>query len=245
MASVPPPAIVNAGVAMPGLLELGEIMVTSAQRRLETSSQNVSNLTTAGYRKGVTFDETMTQSSNAHSVATDFSSGALRLTGQPLDLAITGAGFFQVRGENGVYYTRAGEFSRDAEGRIVDAQGLALQSADGQDLAISHSDVQIAEDGVVIEAGVPIARIGLFEAIDASSLMRVNGAYFQAPTSAMQESQTPILRQGMVEGSNVDLPAEMLSMMATLRRAEAGARVVQAYDTLMGQTISTLGRTQA
>ena len=60
----------------------------------------------------------------------------------------------------------------------------------------------------------------------------------------MTENTAPIVRQGMIEGSNVDLPVEMLSTMAALRQAEIGARVVQTYDSLIGQTISTLGRTQ-
>jgi flagellar basal-body rod protein FlgF len=228
-----------------GLLELAEIMVTGAQRRLETTSHNVANLTTPGYRKGIAFAEIVASGANELALSTDFANGALRLTGQPLDLAITSGGFFRVRGDAGVYYTRGGQFSRDAEGRVTDGQGLVLQTADGRDLILSGARIEITEDGVVLENGAPIARIGLFESLPDQTLERVSGAYFAAPEDAMQEVASPLLRQGMIEGSNVDLPAEMIAMMSALRQAEIGARVVQTYDTLIGQTISTLGRMRA
>lgn len=228
-----------------GLLELGEIMVVGAQRRLETVSHNVANLATPGFRKGVAFEEVIANSANTLAFSTDFTSGALRLTGQPLDLAIASGGFFRVRGADGVYYTRAGQFSRDAEGRVVDGQGLVLQTADGQDLIVSSARIEIAEDGAVLENGVPIARVGLFECAPDVQLERVGGAYFAAPAEIMQEVASPLVRQGMVEGSNVDLPGEMIAMMTALRQAEVGARVVQTYDSLIGQTISSLGRVQA
>lgn len=228
-----------------GLLELGEIMVAGAQRRLESVSQNVANITTPGYRKGVAFSDVIANGANSLAFSTDHTTGALRVTGQPFDLAITGAGFFRVRGEDGVYYTRSGQFTRDADGRVVDAQGMVLQTADGQDLVLTNTRMEVAQDGAVLEDGVPIARVGLFECAPDTALQRISGAYFAAPAEAMQDVATPLLRQGMVEGSNVDLPAEMISMMSALRQAEVGARVVQAYDSLIGQTISTLGRVQA
>lgn len=228
-----------------GLIELGEIMVAGAQRRLETVSQNVSNLTTPGYRKGVMFDRVLAGAAGALALSTDFAAGPLRLTGQPFDLAITGEGFFRVRGENGFYYTRGGQFSRDGEGHVVDGQGLALQTVDGRDLVINDSGVEIAEDGTVIEDGAPVARIGAFAPTLDGRLERIGGAYFAVAGDLVEEASSPILRQGMLEGSNVELSTEMLTMMNALRQAEAGARVVQLYDGLIGQTISTLGRAPA
>jgi flagellar basal-body rod protein FlgF len=228
-----------------GLLELGEIMVAGAQRRLDTVSQNVANITTPGYRKGVAFAEVAANGANSLAFSTNHESGALRVTGQPLDLAISGAGFFRVRGDNGVYYTRSGQFSRDSEGRLVDGQGMVLQTADGHDLVLTNRRIAIAEDGAVLEDGVPVARVGLFECLPDMALERVSGAYFAAPADAMQEVASPLVRQGMIEGSNVDLPGEMIAMMTALRQAEVGARVVQTYDALIGQAISTLGRAPA
>jgi flagellar basal-body rod protein FlgF len=230
-----------------GLLELGEVMVTAAQRRLETVAQNVTNLTTSGFRTGVSFQDSIVSEAQAGtlSVSTDFSQGSMRATGEMFDLALASGGFFRVRGESGVYYTRAGQFSRDGEGYLIDAQGMRLQSADGADIVVGASPIEVTSDGVVVEDGVPIARIGVYEALPDVELARFAGAYFSAPEGAMADVSAPVVRQGMVEGSNVDLPSEMLAMMSALRQAEIGARVVQAYDGLVGQAITTLGRVQS
>jgi flagellar basal-body rod protein FlgF len=230
-----------------GLLELGEIMVTAAQRRLETVSQNVTNLTTPGFRTGVSFQDSLPSETQAGALtlSTDFTQGSMRATGGMFDLALASSGFFRVKGESGVFYTRAGQFSRDSEGYLVDAQGMRLQTADGSDLVVGANPIEVASDGVVIEDGVPIGRIGVFETIPDAELARFTGAYFSAPEDAMADVNAPVVRQGMVEGSNVDLPSEMLDMMSALRQAEIGARVVQAYDGLIGQAITTLGRVQS
>lgn len=228
-----------------GLLELGELMVVGAQRRLTTTSHNVANLTTPGYRTGIAFEQALASGATNFAITTDFTGGALRATGQPLDLAIASNGFFCVRGDEGVYYTRGGRFTRDADGRVVDGRGLALQTADGQDLVLAGARVEITDDGTVLENDVPIARVGVFEDAADVGPERLGGAYFAAPDGAMRDVASPSVRQGMIEGSNVDLSTEMVSVMAAMRQAEIGARVVQAYDSLIGQTISTLGRVQA
>jgi flagellar basal-body rod protein FlgG len=177
--------------------------------------------------------------------STDFAAGPLRLTGNPFDLAISGQGYFRVQGEDGAYYTRAGQFTRDDRGRLIDAQGLALQTVDAHDLVLGSGRIEVTDDGTVLEDGAPIARIGLFQLREGSDLERVGGAYFAASAEAMEDAAAPAIRQGMIEGSNVELASEMLVMMGALREAEAGARVVQAYDALIGQSITTLGRTSA
>jgi flagellar basal-body rod protein FlgF len=228
-----------------GLLELGEIMVAGAQRRLETTSHNVANLSTPGFKRRVSFQQTTDNIATSLQFSTDFAPSAIRMTGQQFDIAIASNGFFRLRGENGVYYTRSGQFARDGEGRIVDGQGLVLQTADGLDLVVSGAEVEILEDGVVIDNGAPVARLGVFEIAPDAQLERISGAYFSAGDESMQSVAQPLLRQGMLEGSNVELSAEMMTMMSAMRQAEVGARVVQTYDSLIGQTISTLGRVRA
>lgn len=225
-----------------GLLELGEIMVAGAQRRLETTSHNVANLSTPGFKRRVSFQQTSDNIAAALQFSTDFAPSAMRATGQQFDFAIASSGFFRLRGENGVYYTRSGQFTRGSDGRIVDGQGLVLQSADGADVIVSGATVEILEDGVVIDNGVPVARLGVFELAPNARLEQISGAYFSAAEENLQSVASPLLRQGMLEGSNVELSAEMMTMMSAMRQAEVGARVIQTYDSLIGQTISTLGR---
>jgi flagellar basal-body rod protein FlgG len=95
----------------------------------------------------------------------------------------------------------------------------------------------------VLEDGLPIARLGVFEAVEGATIEALGGALFRASDGAMREVETPLVRQGMLESANVDLSREMIDMMAAMRQAEIGARIVQAYDGLVGQSITTFGRT--
>ena len=231
---------------MTGLLEFGEIILGASQSRLDVVSRNVSNTSTPGYRTNVSYQATMTGASNARSSApsvyTDFSQGGLRLTGRPLDLAVSGPGFFMVRSEDRVFYTRDGQFERASDGRVTNEQGYSLQTAEGQDLVLTDAASEILSDGTLLENRLPVARIGLFEPGDSAHLDAVSGTLFAAPENEMRASTSTLVRQGMLETANVDMAGEMVEMMAALRLAEAGARVVQTYDSLIGQAISTFGR---
>lgn len=223
-----------------GLLELGEVLLASSQRRLDAVSRNVSNATTPGYKSELNFEDALGASA-AQAPSSNLEPGALRVTGARFDLAIAGPGFFHVRAGEHAFYTRAGAFLRDGDGRLVDGAGAVLQSADGSDLIIA-ADAEIAGDGTILERGLPVARVGIFALNPDDPLERVNGAYFRSAHASLLDH--PEVRQGMLEGANVDMASEMLDMMGALRSAEIGARVVQTYDTLIGQTISTFSRGQ-
>lgn len=225
-----------------GLLELGEVLLASSQRRLEAVSRNVANATTPGYKAELEFESALgAAGANAPAAATDFRPGPLQSTGGRFDLAISGPGFFQVRAGDQLFYSRTGAFERDGEGRLVDASGSVLQSIDGGDVTLA-ADAEILPDGVIVEQGAPIGRIGVFTPDPDAPLRRVSGTYFSA--AAMSPVQHPHLQRGMLEGANVELAGEMLGMMAAVRSAEVGARIVQTYDTLIGQAISTFSRGQ-
>lgn len=231
-----------------GLIELGEIMMTSSERRLEIVSQNIANTSTPGYKTTETFEQAIDGAAFSQTGAarvttnSNFAQGALRQTNNPLDLAISGAGMFMMRADNHTYYTRNGQFTRNADGRVTNAQGMTLQAANGGDLVLSDAPTQILDDGSVIENGVPVARIGVFEPDDPHALQAQGGSLYTASEDAMRQVGSPLIRQGMLESANVDTAAEMVAMMSTMRQAEAGARVVEAYDTLMNQSITTFSR---
>jgi flagellar basal-body rod protein FlgG len=124
----------------------------------------------------------------------------------------------------------------------VNAQGLALQAADGGDLVFPNAAVTIQSDGLVMDGDHPIARIGVYQPPAGVQPKPIGGSLFTVPEDAVQEVASPQLRQGTLEGSNVALADEMVSMMDALRQAEGGARLVQTYDDLMGKAIATLGQ---
>ena len=227
-----------------GLLELGEIMLATSSRRLEIVSLNVANVTTPGFKRGLAFEDVLAQRGAAPplSISSDFTQGGLRITGRPFDIALSGQGFLQLRSEDGIYYARGGQFERMPDGRIANAQGFVLQTASGDDLIVSNANAEILDDGVVLEDGAPVARLGLFQTLEDEALEAIGGSLFRASDSAMQEA-APLVRQGALENSNVDMASEMIGMMSAVRQGEIGARVVQAYDSLIGQSISIFGRT--
>ena len=122
------------------ITEVAAQILARAEQRAEIAAQNITNASTPGYRRRVGFAECSRSGgadrAGADSVgaATDFTAGQLVRDRQPTDLAIAGEGFFAVRGDEPIFYTRQGQFRRDAEGRLVTGAGAGLQSADGGDV---------------------------------------------------------------------------------------------------------------
>jgi len=236
-------------------IDVAARVMTASEHRLESIATNVSNSATPGFKRQSAFqllpaDTQPTEgvgtgqpAGSALRVQSDFTAGDLRATGKPLDLAIEGAGFFSLRMGADFMLTRGGQFRQSEDGRVISAQGYALQDAGGGDLIVRVPDPQILADGTVLEEGLPTGRIALVNVDDLSALAPAGGSVFRVlPGSDPAPEGSSFLRQGMLEGANVAMPAEMLAMMEAVRQAETGARLVQLYDTLMGRAITTFGQ---
>lgn len=175
-------------------------------------------------------------------MVTDFTAGKPIETGNPYDLAILGDGFFTVRSGDRVLLTRQGQFQRDVDGRLITPQGGILQSADGGDLVLKGQSVSVAADGTVLDGGEPVGRVAVSQVAEPERLTDVGGGLFAAGDGDVAPADAPRVRQGMLESSNVSMGAEMVAMMETLRRAEAGQRLVNVYDDLMGRALTAFGQ---
>lgn len=231
-----------------GLLGIAEVLLRTSEQRLETVSRNLANTATAGFKRQVVFQDALSAGAIAQDQAkqlstyTDFTQSALRSTGMPFDLALSGKGFFRLRGPAGaIYYSRNGQFDRTSDGLLMDAHGLILQAMSGGDVVVADRHATIATDGVVLEDGLPVARIGVFDAENNSVFSALGGSLFAAD-SEVREVASPTVRQGMLETANVEMATEMVTMMDALRSAEIGARIAQTYDTLIDGSISTFGK---
>ena len=233
---------------MPSLIDSASAVLLSAERSLEASSQNIANASTKGYKKQISFKDALNSAeTEPYELATlkslvDFTQGRLTETGKPLDLAIFGPGLLQLRDDDHFVYSRGGSFVRSEDGLVTDADGRVLQQAGGGDLELKGETVGILEDGTVLEDGTPTGRLGLYEMSDASALTALGGSAFTADRAAMSDATGSQLRQGFIENSNVVMSDEMLSMMTSVRQAESGGRLVQFYDELIGQAITTFSR---
>ena len=236
---------------MSGVAEIGASMMKVSERRLEGVSQNVSNVQTPGYQSVTSF-QTELKSADVDSVFApsammsglleemrDARQGELKASENILDFALSGHGLFGVRdtsGESDVFtLTRNGRFEIGQDGHVVDALGRRLQSVEGRDLKVSSVDsLSVGPDGIIFENDRPIDRIGVF------APSSIEGG-LTALTPSLSDTDFE-LRQGMIEASNVSLPNEMIEMMEAVRQAETGSRIIQTYDTLMGQAISAFGQ---
>jgi|SRR5579859_311403 len=232
------------------LIAFAEAILSRASGRAEIAAQNISNLTTPGYKSRASFQALLTASPanvrtpDAVGSKIDWSPGKIVQTHNPLDLAISGDGFFAVRSGDKLFYTRNGQFQRDADGHLVTADGMVLQATTG-DASVPAGVPAIAPDGTIREDGKDAGQIVVVDFKDKSGLVAMGNGCFAAPTNAAHAIDTPRVVQGAVEQSNASDATEMLSMMASLRSAETGQHIVQLYDDLMAQAATGFGQGQS
>lgn len=231
---------------MDGISEIGAVVLSRSEQKLELISQNIANVNTPGFRSLNSFSETLAAKSEmvsnifqstddigmVETVRSDVS-GDLTVTDRNFDMALSGAGVFRVKdGETDVVYeTRDGRFERDEDGYVVDMSGRNLLSVEGRNVRTMTLDVIVETDGTIFEEGRPVDRIGVF----------ADGTSETGRLGDLLSREDIRIRQGMLETSNVALADQMVSMMEAVREAEVGSRILQTYDTLMGRAISAFG----
>lgn len=235
---------------MSGLIDAATAILGISEKRLEIAAHNVANISTPGFKRKIGFSQLLRTAEGDLSVLPEvivrssFAQGKLSETRNPLDLAISGDGFFQLRAGERIFYSRQGQFTLSADGTLVTPQGYVLQQQGGGDLVLDRAQVTIEQDGTVLDDNRPIARIEIFAPLNAAMLDPVGESCFSAGAAGMDPVRDPVIRQGMVESSNVELGDEMVSMMTALRQSESGARLIQVYDDLIGRAISSLGQSR-
>lgn len=233
-------------------------------RRLTTVSNNLSNVSTNGYKQDrVGFQGVLerAEAENGEKVApgpaktfpaiaeakTDHSTGKVRRTDRPLDFALQGDGFFKLRGENGeVEYTRDGRFHLNSEGRLTDQQGRQVLGANNEVIELSSRQVRANEAGTLFtEDGEEVGQLGLVSTDSPGQLEKVGHNAYRAPADLMQPAENPRVQSGAIEGSNVS-PMEEMTRMVDLQRAyqsmtKAMKTIHEAYSN-NGRRLAELGR---
>ncbi|MFM2411377.1 MAG: hypothetical protein RL481_2205 [Pseudomonadota bacterium] len=228
---------------MSELTEMAMAAISQAQRRVEVAAQNLSNAATPSYKRRVAFSSLVGGSDSSRSnmpqvnTVVDQRPGKFIQTANPANLALGGSGFFALRRDDQVIYTRNGQFSVDADGRLVDRNGFALQLGNGRDLVVKSADFKVLPGGVVREKGQVLGTIAVFA--DVADIG--DGESGSTATASLDLVANPDIKQGMIEASNVATGDEMVAMIEALRRAEAGQRVMTIYDDLMGRVITSFG----
>lgn len=173
---------------------------------------------------------------------TDWRDGDLQQTGNPLDVAINGKGFFTVRGDNGeTWYTRAGNFKLNERNELTTQSGRQVLDANQNPITIdmTRGKPDILPDGTIRVGRANAGRIAVVEFADPQQLTKYGeGALFQAPLGvAAQASARPGVQQGMLERSNVNAIDEMVRMIQTERTYQATQKLMQTVDELVARRL--------
>lgn len=176
-------------------------------------------------------------------VFTNFEQGPISVSGNPLDLALQGPGFFSIETPEGERYTRSGEFTLDSEGYITTKEGYKVQGQNGP-ILVDGKNIVINEDGQVFSDGNEIDTLKLVDFNDYKLLKKEGEAlYLDASDDAgnMKEAEGLIL-QGSVEASNVNSVKMMVEMITMLRSYEANQKVIKTFDELLSKSVNEIGR---
>lgn len=222
-------------------------------RALEATANNIANQTTAGFKgervafreylarlEGSPADPFVSLVYDAESY-TDFAPGALESSYAPLDFAIDGGGFFAVETDEGVAYTRDGRFSLNDFGELVTRSGARVLDAGGASILIDPelAPPVMTPNGELQQDGSTVARLGVYRFEDNTALMRRGENLFEA-FDEPETVESPRLKQGFVETSNVVSIAAMTDMIEITRAYQQAARVVETSDEMARQAIRTL-----
>ena len=250
---------------------MNEVLAISLQSmqgdmaRVEQIGMNLANALTPGYKRGVAMQAPVGATFAAHLAGTqrpgaaaltaampqpvafrsDTAAGTLKATGQPLDLALGGKGYFEVATENGPAYTRQGSFRLDGSGRLVTAQGYAVMGQAGEIVLTTAAPVINASGAIIGPGGsedAPLAQLKLVEFDADSNLQSLGEGLFSAGSGMKQLStQESQVRQGYLENSNVVSTYEMTQLIQAMRHFESMHKVAQGYDDMLGTAIRKLG----
>ena len=215
---------------------------------LEVIANNVANINTTGYRAQLpSFESLLVEGGNStpsngwsrlvnqfavlDGARLDLTEGNLQRTGNPLDLALDGPGFFTVQTKAGELYTRDGNFRLSATGQLTTAAGDAVLGTAGLINVPGNAQIAIGPDGTISLAGAVTGKLRLVEFAPGAQLTAVGGQYYSAPATAATPALHTRIQAGMLESSNVNPVAAVVALITAQRQAEMVGRAMSAFYT--------------
>jgi flagellar basal-body rod protein FlgF len=220
---------------------------------LDLAAGNLSNAGTAGYRaerdyfRSAILDPQALQSQLNATVNSfgvlggsrlDMGQGALTPTGNPLDLAIEGDGFFAVQTKQGVRYTRDGQLERAQDGTLTTQAGEPVLDARQQLIRIPAGETAVGDDGAVSVNGAVAGKIALFSFASGDALSAEGANRYAAGEGAQPALATGTIRQGALEASNQDVIGGSLQLVLMQRQAEMMQKAVSIFSNDFDKTAS-------
>ncbi len=242
------------------------------QNRMDTLTNNLANVSTVGFKKeGATsqsFDEILTVKIKDQSVGlrnvqrigtnnpgvkigenyTDYTQGSFRVTDNTYDLALSGEGFFAVEftnkaGETSTMYTRAGQFTLNKDGYLVNENGDYVLDSQSRRIQLNTLlDSEIGSDGTIRQNGVAVAKIQVADFEDYNYLEKYGETYYRPVEGAKLTASDAEVNSGYLEMSNVQTVSEMVELISVTRAYESNQKIIQTYDNSLEIAVTQLGR---
>mgnify|MGYP001033293681 CR=1 FL=1 len=234
------------------------------RKKMDVLVNNIANAETTGYKSGELVSRSFNDMLLSHindpavlnrsvgvgplgpgvhidEVIVDFQQGPLEETQRQEDLAIEGRGFFVVATPNGERYTRDGGFFLSPMGYLVNCDGLPVMGDDGYIYA--EGNISVDANGHVTSDSGYGGRLRIVDFAELDSLRKEgNNLYTNYGGSPMTEAENATVRQGYLEGSNIDLAKTMVDMIQITRAHEIGQRVIRMIDDTLGKAVNEVGR---
>jgi flagellar basal-body rod protein FlgF len=223
----------------------------SRTEALDTIAHNVANVSTSGFRGShnvfssvlaTTGDSSLSvlnQDANDYGVLggtqLDTSQGALTSTGNDLDVAIEGAGYFTAQTANGTVYTRAGNFRVSPKGQLTTAAGDPVLGDNGP-ITIVGEPVSISADGTISVNDAIAGRLKVAEFAPATQMQSAGGTYYTAPAGSALGATNSKVHQGELEGSNVNPITSVVELITAQRGVEDMRHVLSMYNSELDKT---------
>lgn len=228
----------------------------SRMQALDLLSNNLANSNTSGYKLDREFYSLFsgdsatgidgappTQMPDVRSQWTDFSQGTLTPTKNPLDLALTGQGFFVANGPSGPLYTRNGSFQLSNTGVLTTSDGYPVAAAGGTIQTTSQSPLTVGPDGAVEQDGNPIGQLQVVDFENRTVLTKRGNSYFVNSNPKVQPTPSnAIVTQGQVEGSNVGPAEATVGIVGLMRQFEMLQKAISLTSDMGKQAITELSR---
>lgn len=223
------------------------------ERRLATIANNVANMNTPGFRAEEIRFEAIMSGAGGEDVAfassgetyTSRQAGTITHTGNPLDVAVDGEGWLAIATPSGVVNTRDGRLQMSESGELRSVAGYPVLDPGGGVIVVDPAggDVTIAADGSIAQGGKQVAALGLFTIAPGAKLTRFenSGVIPSEPAQPVEDTTANGVRQGYIEGANVNPIMEMSRLIMIQRAFDSAASAIEQSESTQDQAIRTLG----
>ena len=246
-------------------LYLSAMGVLANSHRQDVIANNLANSETVGFKKDLAlFQEQRTEAQiRGRSISSesnqlleplggglvfsrmtlDLSQGPIEPTGNPLDVAIVGDGYFAVRHGQRVMLSRAGKFQVDRNGILTTTAGHAVMSEKLANITISPGPVDIAKDGTITQDGAAVGKIGVFSVPDPNLLAKCGANLMSYPDIERNlKAADAQLRNEALEQANCDPTTELAALMDAQRQLEANANMIRYQDQMLNRLVNDVAK---